>query len=139
MRSAVKRLQLTSVRVCQRCGRGRAELATDDGATLGIPLDAARARELSSAADDVPSLTNVVLEQFAASGARLNEVVLDVSHGALRALLSVSRRGENDVIGCTPQEGVGLAVRAGLKLYATDEALAHGATRAGERGPETVH
>ena len=138
MRAAVKRLQLTGVRLCQRCGRGRAELATDDGATLLIPLDAARARELSGAQGDVTSLTDVVLEQFAASGARLNEVVIDTSQGALRALLSLSRRRENEVIGCTPQEGVGLAVRAGLQLYATDDALAK-ATRASERGPETVH
>jgi hypothetical protein len=42
-------------------------------------------------------------------------------------LLSVTRAGESDMVACTAQEGVELAVRAGLAMYATDEALARDA------------
>jgi len=59
--------------------------------------------------------------------------------GALRALISITRGDEPDVIVCTPQEGVGLAVQGRLALYATDEAVAREAARAGARGSETVH
>jgi hypothetical protein len=39
---------------------------------------------------------------------------------------------------CTPQEGIELANRSGVSLYATDEALAHAAGAAASSG-ETLH
>ena len=148
MRAMMKRLELVRVRVCQRCSRGRAELRSDDGKTLMVPLDPVRARELSDAppADDVRAFTDLVLAELGAAGLKASEVVLDVSAGRLRALVSWVRRDEPEVVACTAQEGVGLAVRGGLRLYATEEALATAAPERdeheGPRGPggsETLH
>ncbi len=133
----MRRLELKQIRVCQRCGRGRAELEGPDGARLSVPLDAVRARELSGdgAADDVRWMADFVLGELAARGATPAEVVLDQGAGGLRALLSYLHGAEHDVVACTAQEGIGLAVRGKLALYATDEALAPDAPKPGERGP----
>ena len=119
----MKRLELVRIRVCNRCGRGGAELRGEDGERLVVPLDPVRARQL------------------AAAGVEAREVVLDVADGRLRALLSFVRAGETDVVGCTTDEGVALALRGGLRLYATDEALAHAAADRPKAagGPDTVH
>ncbi len=137
----MKRLELKQVRVCAKCGRGRAELESGDGDRLEVRLDAARAHELSGhPGDDLRTLSALVLEQLAASGARPGEVVLDVGPAGLRAMLSFSRGAESDLVACTAQEGVGLAVRGALPLYATDEALALDNADAGDPGPDrTVH
>lgn len=137
----VKRLQLTRVRVCDRCGRGRAELATDDGTTLSVPLDPARAAELAAwpKPADLQPLSALVLTSLAAAGATPTDLVLDVAGAALRALLSVARGDDTDVVVCTPQEAVSLAVRGGIKLYATDEALAHRTARSTPPSSETLH
>jgi hypothetical protein len=136
----VKRLELGDVRICRRCGRGRASLITVDGESISIPLDPARARVLGrpTTEADVPWLVALVLDRTARDGRALEEVVLDVDGGTLRALVSSRRDGELDVVACTPQEGLDLASRAGVPLYATDEALAHAA---GARAPsgETLH
>ena len=51
-----------------------------------------------------------------------------------------SAASESDVVACTAQEGIELAVRGELALYATDEALALDRDNAGDRGPRsTVH
>jgi hypothetical protein len=141
--SRVKRLELVRIRVCNRCGRGGAELRAEDGERLVVPLDPVRARQLADAGreEDVRSFTDFVLADLAAGGVAAREVVLDVDGGRLRALLSFVRDDETDVVGCTAEEGVALALRGGLRLYATDEALAHAL---GDRpkpagGPETVH
>ena len=122
----MKRLELARVRVCQRCGRGRAELEGADGAALVIPLDPVRAHELErqGESDDVPWLSSVLLGLLRESGGTVREVVLDADARGLRALLSISRGDETDVVACTPQEGVGLAARGRLPLYATEDALA---------------
>lgn len=133
---------MTRIAVCQRCGKGRAHLAAADGSALSIPLDPARVRELSAgptSAGEVHWLSELVLAQMTATGAAPSEVVLDLDGGRLRALLSLTRAGEPDVIACTPQEGLALALRAGVALYATDEALAAAATRPGTGGTETIH
>lgn len=145
MATVVKRLELERVRVCQRCGRGHAELRSDDGATLVVSLDATRTRQLARPADDedVRSLTDLMLEQLEAAGRQPGEVVLDVADGRLRALLSFDRDGEPDVVACTAEEGVALVARGGLRLYATDDALAHGESRSAKHdrdgGSGTVH
>jgi len=148
MRAVMKRLELTQVRVRQRCGRGRAELRSEDGRGLTVPLDPVRARELSGAraVDDVRSFGDFALAELGASGRVASEVVLDVAHGHLRGLVSLLRGNEVDVVACTAQEGADLAVRGALRLYATDEALAHAAPQADEHegpsgpgGPETLH
>jgi hypothetical protein len=120
----VKRLELKRVGVCSRCGRGRAELESTDGDRLEVPLDAHRARELSGQGDEVRSLTMFVLGQVSAGGAEAGEVVLDVGPSGLRALFSLLRDGDAEVLACTAQEGIELAVRGTLSIYATDEALA---------------
>ena len=125
------------MRVCQRCGRGRAELGSDDGAVLTMSLDATRVRELSTRnnGSEMRSLTELVLEKLAEA----REVVIDAEDGVLRALLSFGRGNEIDVVSCTAQEGLGLAVRGGLKLYATDEALVLATRPPVETKAGTVH
>lgn len=141
----MKRLELARVRICNRCGRGRAELRSGGGELLVVPLDPIRARQLRETPADVRSLTDLVLEQLRANGLEPGEVVLDVVDGKLHSLLSVARADEHEVVACTADEGVALAVRGGLQLYATDEALAHAAARAGRaeprggQGPDTIH
>jgi len=145
--TGVKRLELSRIRICQRCGRSGAELRSADGAVIVVPVDGVRARELEDrvAPDGLKSLTDVVLGQLAATGRAPTEVVFDVLDGRLRALLSLPAREEPDIVGCTPEEGLALAVRGRLPLYATDEALAHAAARAtkhdrgGSGGADTVH
>ena len=137
----VKRLELARIRVCSRCGKGKAELHTADGDRLVVALDPIRARQLSDAdrPDDVRSFTDFVLEQLGSR--RVGEVVLDVAHGRLRALLSLVHDDESEVLSCPAEEGVALAIRGSVRLYATDEALAHGARSKAARpgGPDTVH
>lgn len=135
----MKRLELGEVRICRRCGRGRATLVTDDGETIGIPLDPARARLLGEASDTgVAWLSALVLERLAQDGHTMTEVVLDADQGVLRALVSC-RRGESaELFACTPQEGVDLANRGGVTLYATDEAIAL-AAGARARSGDTLH
>ncbi len=134
-RSGVRRLELKRVRVCSRCGRGRAELESAEGAGIEVVLDAPRARDLSGQQDGLRSLTALVLAQAAETQTTLAEVIFDRGPAGLRALLSIARGGESDVVACTAQEGVELAVRAGLTMYATDDALA----RDGDAPRSTVH
>ncbi len=103
---------------------------------MEVVLDAPRAQELAGQGDDVPSLTSFLLAQAEDTGTTFGELILEKGPAGLRALLSITRAGESDVISCTAQEGVGLAIRAGLTMYATDEALA---SEAGEAPPSTLH
>ena len=146
MRADVKRVELERIRVCQRCGRGAADLRADDGVEVVVTLDAVRTRTLTHAnEEELRSLTDLVLERLDAGGREAAEVVLDLADGRLRALLSFDRDGDPDVVTCTADEGVALVARGGLRLYATDEALAHAAGNRGlhehdDGGPdETVH
>ncbi len=147
MRAFVTRLELVRIRQCTRCGRGGAELQSDDGSMVVVPLDPLRARELAGAGtvDDLRSLTDLVLEQLDVAGSLPREVVLDLADGRLRALLSFQRGEEHDVVACTAGEGVALAVRGDLSMYATDEAVAHAVKspkpdhHRGSGGSETLH
>jgi hypothetical protein len=138
----VQRLELVRIRVCKRCGRGNAELRGDGGAELVVRVDAARVRELQgAAAEEMRSLTDVLLEQLAAAGFEASEVVLDTLEGRLRGLVSLLRDEEVEVVGCTAEEAVTLAVRGSVRLFATDEAVAHAAPGRGDAsgGPDTIH
>ena len=113
-----------------------------------MPLDAIRARQLAATdhSAEVRSLTELMLASFAMTDVVVGEVVLDVSDGRLGALVSLDGGEHPEVVACTAEEGVALVVRSGVKMYATDEALAHGLTRSpksapsgGAGGSETVH
>jgi hypothetical protein len=138
---AVKRLQLARVRICQRCGRGRAELEAGDGASITVPLDPVRAHELERQGEtaDVPWLSTVVLALFQSSGGAVREVVLDTDTHGLRALVSISRGDDTDVVACTPQEGVSLSARGSIPLYATDDALATAGGTPDREGHDRLH
>jgi bifunctional DNase/RNase len=137
----VKRLELVRVRVCQRCGRGRAELEGADGATLAIPVDPVRAHELErhGEGDDVPWLSALFLELVRGAGGNVREVVLDADVRGLRALVSITRGDDTDVVACTPQEGVGLAARGRLPIYATADALATAQPTSESDGHDRLH
>ena len=138
----VKRLEVGRIRVCERCGRGAAELRGDDGEKLVVTLDPIRARQLAGPADgeEARCLTDVVLDRFAATGAEVSEVVLDVLDGRLGALVSLVGEREPEIVACTAEEGVALAVRGAVKLYATEDALAHGVVRpTNPSRPQTIH
>ncbi len=129
----VKRLEFKRVRVCKRCGRGRAELESPAGDRLTVTLDPTRARALErlarpDAADaqtDPPAraVADFLLAEVARSGARPGDVVFDQGLEGLRALLTVHRGDDSEVLACTAQEGLELAVRGGLPLYADDDVL----------------
>jgi hypothetical protein len=140
----VKRLELTRIRTCKRCGRGSAEFASADGDRLVVPLDPVRTRQLTggAVAGDVRSLTDVVLERLTAANVGPSEIVLDIADGKLCGLVSLGTDG--DVVACTADEAVALAVRGDIRLYASDEALAPARPRAPERaggagGTGTIH
>ena len=117
--------------MCERCGRGTAELRTDDGEKLVVRLDPVRAQQLAGATPGEESrcLLDVALERFEATGAEVSEVVLDVIDGRLGGLVSLVGEREPEVVRCTAEEALALAVRGGVRLYATDEALASGNAR----------
>ena len=125
----MRRLTLERIRVCTRCGRGGAELKAEDGAKLVVRLEPARAVELRGASrgDDMRWLTDVTLAQLKASGCVVREVVLDVVDEIMRAFVTLARQddasGEPEVVACTPEEGVAIAIRGGHRIFATDEAL----------------
>lgn len=105
-------------------------------------MDAVRARELAGEDADLRWLADALLEGLRASGVEPGEVVVDAGPAGLRGLLSVLDGDESDLIACTAQEAVSLAVRGGLRLYATPEALASAGGAAGPADPDpdtTVH
>ncbi len=144
----MKRLELSGIRVCERCGRGVAELQGPDGESLVVKLDAVRARQLSGTADgaEMRSLIDAVLAELGAAGVVVSEIVFDASEGRLGALVTLLRGDDAEIVACTAEEGVAVAVRAQVKIYATDEALSHAAARPGKPatargagGPDTIH
>lgn len=143
--TSVKRLELTRIRTCKRCGRGSAEFASADGDRLVVPLDPVRTRQLTGGAiaGDVPSLTDVVLERLAAANVVPSEIVLDIVDGKLCGLVSLGGT-DRDVVACTADEAVALALRGDIRLYASEDALAATRPAAPERaggtgGTGTIH
>jgi hypothetical protein len=136
----VQRLELTRVTACERCGRGRAELTADAGEVLAIALDPAVVLELrdGKGESDVPWLSSLVVDLAQARGETLREVVIDAGAKGLRGLVTLSRGEGTDVFACSVQEGLVLAVRGSLPLYATTEALAAGVGKE-RRGGDRLH
>jgi hypothetical protein len=120
----VRRLELKQVRVCSRCGRGCARLESADGHRFEVVLDPPRARELAGAEGEVRALAAFLLDHIAESRTVPGEVIFERGPAGLRALLSLTRDGETDVVACTAQEGLELAVRGRLAMYASDDVLA---------------
>ena len=112
-----------------------------------VPLDPPRASALerlapSDGGSGAPTgtLAEFVLTQLGRSGACPTDVVLDHGPAGLRAVLSFRRGDATDVLICTAQEGVELAVRGGLSMYADDDALTcDGRQPAEPAGRHTVH
>jgi hypothetical protein len=137
----VRRLELARIRSCRKCGRTAAELRSEDGVAVVVPIDAHRARELADGRppDALGSLTELVLAQLQAAKRRPTEIVLDVRDGRLCGLVAFV---DDAVVGCTAEEAIALAVRGQLPLYATAEAVTHATARAGRTehpGGETLH
>src|SRR5205814_6390801 len=100
-----ERLEVTRIRVCDRCGRGSAELRAASGASISVTLDPVRARQLRDRkADDGRTFTDVALDAIQASGASVSEVVLDVNAERLGGLVSHVPDGGEDHGPCTAQE-----------------------------------
>lgn len=136
----MKRLELQEVRICKKCGRGRALLLSDDDDSLSIPLDPVRARRLAGERDDVRCLGDFLIDHLREGGIPPTDVVLDRVPAGLRALVSLRRGEEIDVLSCTAQEGLEIALRGDLHLYATADVFEAQADRAAERDPgETLH
>lgn len=136
----VKRLELQEVRICKKCGRGRALLLSDDDDSLSIPLDPVRARRLAGERDDVRCLGDFLIDHLREGGIPPTDVVLDRVPAGLRALVSLRRGEEIDVLSCTAQEGLEIALRGDLHLYATADVFETQADRVSERDPgETLH
>lgn len=134
-------LELKRIRACPRCGRGVAELETPTRVLVRVVLDAVRVRELAGVDDGLPALSGMLLAALERAGTPATGVVLDAIPQGLRGLVTVGGGPAGDVVACTAQEAIDLAVRGGLRLYATDEALAAaaGAARTDHDPGHTVH
>jgi len=124
----VRRLELGTIRICKRCGRGRAELLTEDGDAVFVRLGPNRARVLAdldgTRESDVPWLGAAVARRAADAGVHVADVVLDDGPEGLRGLVTSGRAGEDViVVACEPEEALETALRAGVPIFATDEAL----------------
>lgn len=137
----MRRLELGAIRICKRCGRGRAELLADDGESVVVRLGPTRARLLADAgggARDVPWLGDVVARRATAAGLRVSDVVLDEGPDGLRGLVTwTESRDASTVAACEPEEALETALRTGVPIFATDEALQ--ARSADDRPEHTLH
>lgn len=115
-------------------------LLSDDDDSLSIPLDPVRARRLTGERDDVRCLGDFLLDHLREGGIPPTDVVLDRAPAGLLALVSIRRGDEIDVLSCTAQEGVEIALRGDLQLYATADVFTSTPARVPERDPgETLH
>jgi hypothetical protein len=89
--------------------------------------------------DPTRTVADFVLAQLEEAGARLTDVVFDHGAAGLHALLSFEQGDGSDVIACTAQEGVELAARTGLAMYASDEALGRDEAEPDPAGRPTLH
>lgn len=122
----MKRLALAGLKTCESCHRAVAYLMSEDGEhTLGIALDAIKAREISSKCQEPGQekfLTDLLLQLLASSSHVPREIVLDLHEkGFLYTRLDIT----TEILSCSLQDGVGLAVAAGIPIYATEGVFQH--------------
>ena len=122
----MKRLELVGFKACPRCHRAVAYLKTDEkDQTLAIALDASKARELSRNYEEPGRekfLTDFFLQSLSNSSCVPRQVVLDCSE---EGLLSARVDMTTAVFSCSPQDGIALAVAAGIPLYAVERIFEH--------------
>ncbi|MFQ5902902.1 MAG: hypothetical protein ACE5JO_04355 [Candidatus Binatia bacterium] len=120
----MKSLALVGLKACARCRRVVAFLMTEDGEhTLGIALDASKAREVSGnyQEPEEKSLTDFLLRLLALFSYVPRQVVLESNkEGFLSARMEIVKGGETEILSCSPQEGVVYATAAGIPLYAAE-------------------
>lgn len=122
----MKKLELVGLKACPHCKRAVAYLMTEDGEhTLGIALDAIKAREISRRCQEPGQekfLSDLLLQLLASSSYVPREIVLDWDEeGFLFARVDIT----TEIISCSAQEGVALAAAAGIPLYATERIFEH--------------
>lgn len=138
----MRRVDLGTIRICKRCGRGRAELIAGDGDTLVVRLGPNRARLLADLPEreqpDVPWLGALVVRRAAEEALTVSDVVLDDGPQGLRGLITWAAGDASvTVAACEPEEALETALRLGVPIFATDEALRR-ESDAAPRG-HTVH
>lgn len=122
----MKRLESVGLKICPHCRRAVAYLMTEDGErTLGIALDAIKAREIARRCQEPGQekfLADLLLQLLASSSYVLREIVLEWDNeGFLFARVDIT----TEIISCSAQEGVALAAAAGIPLYATERIFEH--------------
>ncbi len=120
----MKRLEFVSLKVCPHCRRAVAYLMIEDGEhTLGIALDASRARELSTHQEPGREkfLTDLLMQLLASSSYIPRQVVLDWNEeGFLFAKVDLTTQ----IFSCSAQDGIAFVAAAGIPFYATERILA---------------
>ena len=122
----MKKLGLVGLKPCPQCRQAVAYVMTEDGQhTLGITLDAARARELSRKDQDSVHerfLTDLLMQLLPSSPYVPREVVLDWNEeGFLTGRVDLT----TEIFSCSPQEAIALVAAAGMSLYATERVFEH--------------
>lgn len=122
----MKRLEIVGLKACPHCHRAIAYLMSEDGEhTLGIALDACRAREISRDPEDPGRekfLTDLLTQLLASSSCTPRQAVLDWNEkGFLMGRIDLT----TEIISCSPQEAVALVVAAGIPFYAGERVFEH--------------
>jgi len=122
----MKRLELVGLKPCPHCHRAIAYLMTQDGEeTLGIALDATRTRELSynhEGPGGEKCMTGFLVRLLAASSYVPRQVILHWNQeGFLCSIIDLT----TEMITCSPQEGLALAILASIPLFAEEEIFEH--------------
>ncbi len=122
----LRKLALAGVKDCSHCRRAIAYLLAEDGEhTLGIALDAVRARDLSrepAIEGRERSLTGFFMQLLSSFSYVPKQVVLDFNDEDEFLLARVDLTTATFV--CSPQEGVAFAAAAQIPLYANEEIFA---------------
>lgn len=120
----MKKLELVGLKACPHCKRAIAYLMTEDGEhTLGIALDAIRAREFSTHQEPGSEkfLTDLFMELLPSSSYIPRQVVLDWNEeGFLFAKVDLTTQ----IFSCSALDGVAFVAATGIPFYATDRILA---------------
>jgi hypothetical protein len=122
----MKKLVLVGLKPCPHCRRAVAYVTTEDGEhTLGIALDAIKAREISGKCRGVGQekfLIDLLLQSLASSPNVPREIVLDFhEEGFLYARVDLT----TEIITCSAQEGIAFAAATGTPLNATERIFEH--------------